>query len=847
MAAERNRRHILVLRLPKTERYKPFPRGGEDKLPRPSNPIGHAEVLGATLRAASAAGDQRRAEQSIEVQGAKPGLYIQFDSQPGFELNHLSLGNKAKQIELVAVRDIEIKEGSDRGKRLQQATVFVPEGRLGHFFDRLNEYAYGQRTKKGRRRHQDMLERIRDLRLATLQSLWTDPADEFPADSQLIWWEVWLRRQDDTEVERLTELAEASGFRIEERRLAFDNRTVSLVQATPDQLAASVAVLSDLAEVRRAKETASFFSNLLTVDQADWLRELRERSTEAPSDAPAVCVLDTGVNRQHPLLEPSLAEEDCHSVRPEWGSHDDGGGPTMQGHGTEMAGLALWGDLTPVLETDAPVELRHGLESVKILPPSGQNPPELYGAITAEATARPESQAPQRRRCFSMAVTSTDHRDRGLPSSWSAAVDALAAGRVFDPSVQGLIYLDDAERRFHRLFVISAGNVSRLERDHLVWSDTEAVHDPAQAWNALVVGATTQKTRIAGPTFEGFSPVAKSGELSPYSTTSVTFASRWPIKPDVVFEGGNTAYDGAGDVTDGVDDLSLLTTYYRPTEQLFVTSWATSAASAQVARMAAQISAEYPDYWPETIRALIVHSAEWTRAMRAHFGEVDSKRKREGLIRRYGFGVPDLQRALRSGQDALTLVVQSQMRPFSNRQMQEMQLHALPWPADALAELGSSEVRLRVTLSYFVEPNPGRRGWKRRHRYASHGFRFDVKKPTESVDEFRKRLNRQALDDGEKKMGSGDSSGWFLGERTREKGSLHSDIWQGTAADLAERGVLGIVPTGGWWKEKPQLDRSASGARYALVVSIESEETEVDLWTPVAAEVGVATDIAVEI
>lgn len=26
-------------------------------------------------------------------------------------------------------------------------------------------------------------------------------------------------------------------------------------------------------------------------------------------------------------------------------------------------------------------------------------------------------------------------------------------------------------------------------------------------------------------------------------------------------------------------------------------------------------TAEYPEFWPETIRALIVHSAEWTNAM----------------------------------------------------------------------------------------------------------------------------------------------------------------------------------------------------------------------------------------
>ena len=31
-------------------------------------------------------------------------------------------------------------------------------------------------------------------------------------------------------------------------------------------------------------------------------------------------------------------------------------------------------------------------------------------------------------------------------------------------------------------------------------------------------------------------------------------------------------------------------------------------------------------------------------------------------------------------------------------------MFALPWPNDVLADLGETEVQLRVTLSYFVEP-----------------------------------------------------------------------------------------------------------------------------------------------
>jgi hypothetical protein len=337
--------------------------------------------------------------------------------------------------------------------------------------------------------------------------------------------------------------------------------------------------------------------------------------------------------------------------------------------------------------------------------------------------------------------------------------------------------------------------------------------------------------------------VAATGELSPWSTSGVAFAEPWPVKPDVVMEGGNVLMDEQG-VAHFSFDLCLLSTHFRPASKPFVSSWATSAATAQASRLAAVVSAEYPSLWPETIRALVVHSAEWTPAMLAHFRGAKGKRARSKLVRRYGFGVPNLERAQRSANDALTLIVQDSIRPFDDGRMGEMHTFELPWPTEVLASLGPSTVRLRITLSYFIEPNPGNRGWKKRHRYASHGLRFEVKGPTELLEAFRKRLNQRALDEDEAKPSKGgDTDGWCLGEQARHHGSIHSDILEISAAQLAERGVIGIYPVSGWWKDQPKRDRSDRGARYALVVSIETPGVESDIWTPVAQQVGVPIEV----
>jgi hypothetical protein len=42
----------------------------------------------------------------------------------------------------------------------------------------------------------------------------------------------------------------------------------------------------------------------------------------------------------------------------------------------------------------------------------------------------------------------------------------------------------------------------------------------------------------------------------------------------------------------------------------------------------------------------------------------------------------------------------------------------------------------------------------------------------------------------------------------------------------------------GWWREKTDQEHWRRHARYALVVTIRSPETTVDLYTPVAAMVG---------
>lgn len=848
--APRDRLHIIVQRPASAEPYRRPPRAITGRpLPSPDDRRAHASQLSGGLSAAEDEAHDRRQQRDVEVEGAIDGIYLVFESFPGIDLavEKFDPRRGKRHPELMSVREVVVD-----GEPVERATVFVPDGTLGYFLGRLEQYA--NTADRERPRNRDLVDRIRSVGIASLSELWTDPPEEFPTAEELQWWELWLRRRDGKEVDRLKAFAAADALDVGRHTLGFADRTVALVRATATQLAAALDVLDDLAELRRPREPAELLAGEPAAEQAEWVQELAGRTRPASDDAPAACVVDTGVHQPHPLLESSLDPDDCHACDPAWNAGDH------HGHGTEMAGLALYGDVGEAVRSGHEVRLRHKLESVKLLPPgSGTNPPELWGAITATAASLVEIQRPSRRRAFSMAVSAaweTPADDPGAavafgqPTSWSAAVDALAAGLSIDVSDDGLVFLDESEESARRLFLIAAGNVETLEDDHLTRSDLEPVEDPGQAWNALTIGAHTEKGSLDGASadYDGWTCLAEGGELSPFSRTSVSFDPTWPVKPDVVFEGGNVARSPDGSGYDTPDVLQLLTTKapLRDPRLLTVTR-ETSAATAQGAHVAALILADYPTLWPETVRALIVHSAEWTPAMQLRFGGASTRSARVALHRRYGMGVSDATRALRSAADALTLVVQDVIHPFDGEgRMREMHLHDLPWPTDVLEELGSARVRLRITLSYFIEPNPGRRGWRQRYRYASHGLRFDVRRATESTVDFRKRINQLALAEEERRPRSdSDASEWFFGPDQRTKGSLHTDIWTGTAADLAHRGFVAIFPVTGWWKERKERDHSERGARYSLVVSIETPEQDVDIWTPVAQEVGIPIEVEI--
>jgi hypothetical protein len=781
----------------------------------------HAQSLLVSLGTAILDAQLRlEAREASNFEGER-GFYLQFDIPVEHRDALDGLAQPRKGIEIVAVQPV------DGGSEVVRSTVFVPEQAADHFIKKVEQYR-DEESRGGQPKNQKLVASIDDVRLGDARAIFTDDMALFPTPQQQAWWEVWIRE------DRLSNFLRAAAHLeivVKEHALEFVERTVVLALATPEQLQILIESSDAVAELRIAKDMPSFFLEMGPREAADWARDLADRIQISGPNAPAVCVLDSGATRAHPVLVASLDPTDQHTYDLTWGVSDSS---YWNGHGTAMCGVALLGDVQTALMQAGPIHLGHRLETVKILPPREQNDPALYGIIVAESIAKVERHMPLRRRVYCMAVSSDIGLSRGRPSAWSAAIDEICYGGGTP-----------------RLMVTAAGNLREeiLAEEYPAANDLAEVENPSQAWNALVVGAYTDKITITHDDYFDWIALAPAGELSPASRTSTVWDKQWPIRPDVVFEGGNFGHDGVNPAS-AIDDLQSLTTHYRPQNRLFQTFGDTSGATALCANMAARIMAARPELLPETVRGLIVHSAEWTPAMRARFDQANFNSKR-ALLRRYGWGVPNVERALLSTATDATLMVEDTLKPFRIEgtliKSRHMNLHRLPWPRDELLSLVDHDVELRVTLSYFVEPNPGERGWNKRHKYASHGLRFAVKRALEQPGEFQRRINRAAEieEQGQARVADqGGGDGWVVGT-LRDRGSIHSDIWRGTAADLATRDAIAVYPVGGWWKEKrDQENRWDRTVRYALLVSIRAAGADTDIYTPIATQIGVAVPAA---
>lgn len=797
----------------------------------------HAETLIEQLGAALGALPAPGADDRIAIDGLKRGVLVEVET--------MLPTPQAKATKIPALdfplQEIAVLRSEREDDRTERAVVFVPDDARQFLSNRIESYG---REDLGNQKRPDVekFEVLEHIRTATASSLVVGQADIQSDDP--IWWELWLRRPDAVVVAVEAAMG-AANLEVHPDRLTFPDTVILFAHAAATQLLPLVGRLNGaISEIRAANRNIETFleHGENGLGQHAWVEDYVARVTPPPADAPVICVIDTGIAAAHPLVAPALAG--AWTVNAAWGADDHAAGG---GHGTGMAGLVLHGDLVGPLADQRVVALGHQVESVKFLPPAGfpATEPARYGFVTQAAVSVAEIERAGAARSFCLA-TSTQETGSDAPSSWSGALDQICAG-----SMSGERQVDVAAKDHpKRLMLVATGNVSGGQKADV--TRHHSLEDPAQSWNALSIGGYTTKIDLS-PTEPGLTPLVGANEKSPFSRGSqVLPPDLTPIKPEVMFEAGNMMVD-ATDYCGINPVVSLITTGSDLIIEPLVPFCATSAATGVAGNFVGQLQSALPNLWPETYRALTVHSAEWPQPIRSKFigkgrsWRSISKGAKQAILRDVGFGVPDLERAIASASNDVTLLAEAEIQPFvrtlDNRAVfNEAHFYKLPWPRDALEALENFPVIMKVTLSYFIEPNLSGRAGTRPDTYRSFGLRFALKKRRETTHQFRQRLSR--TDEKVEKAG-GETDYWLVGTQAVQAGSLHCDLWRGPAIDLAAHDEIAIFPVGGWWKSHTGQGRINDKARYSLAISISARDQDVNLYSEIMTEI--ETRIAAEV
>ena len=511
-------------------------------------------------------------------------------------------------------------------------TVFIEKKNKDWLSKKADEYATKD-TKRGNASNEKLIAPIEEITLSDIHSLYesSESFDELAKNEDLLF-ELWINKRDDYSIEDISNTLDILGIECNiGKRLQFTDVDVFLIETTKNVLESLPYHLGYIEGIRRYRQP-SILTETHEINR-EWNDLISDDiNFNITDDSVCIGILDTGVNNFHKLLSPVLPDSRMGSAISVQDNIDN------SFHGTDMAGLALLGDLTDLAyQRGGASDIEHSLASVKIYENGHKTQSDFYGAVIEDAIEQAQTMGAT---LNCMAITDDVSLD-GHPTSSSAALDES-------------IYHGG---RCDRLVMVSVGNIQPAEvdeTDYLKSCRANAILSPSQAWNALSIGAFTKKTIISnGPEHR---PLAAPGAISPVSRTTDCW-SNGRIKPEIVMEGGNLAlHKMLGIVTN--EDLSLITTSQDLQNPLEAFN-ATSAATALASRLAAKIKTANPTLNMLSVRALIVHSAEWTPEM-TRIG------RPKDIMPLCGYGVPNEDIALFSNEKCAIFVFENEIVPFVN-------------------------------------------------------------------------------------------------------------------------------------------------------------------------------------
>lgn len=543
----------------------------------------------------------------------------------------------------------------------------------------------------------------------------------------------------------------------------------------------------DVRQVDLPPRTGVDFSQL-NVDVNTLPLELNELSEEAS----LICILDSGINTNHVLLRGAIG--DAQSFISGEDESD------LNGHGTAVAGVALFGDLEERIESnDWTRELR--ILSGKVLSKNEYGEP-IFDAKTIETTL----------------IEAISY----FYTEYGCKIYNLSIGNLNAPynhkHISGIaVTLDELSRKLDILIVVSSGNYSGSEvinnwRDdypHYLINSDNALIDPAPAVNVLTIGSfakytlTYNERRYQGQGEINELHVANEGQISPFSRSSQK--GKAAFKPDFLAHGGNFAISARqeGQAWNQISKyLGVITLNHQPQGKTLLSEFCgTSFSAPYITHLAGRLLNNYPEASANLLRALLANHAYLTPEIKATFQNKQSVRQVAG------YGIVDEESLFKSSEEHVVLISEEGIENDKH------QFFELPIP-DEYYRKGKAIRTITASLAY----SPSVRTTRLEYLATKIKFHLVNADSLDAVVDAFDNNNKKKVDS----IGECDGTRRDITQDDRSRGTLQSSRWKFNKFQKSRKLFVVVTRQDQPWAS----DQVKEIENYALVISITDRENE---------------------
>ena len=592
--------------------------------------------------------------------------------------------------------------------------------------------------------------------------------------------EIW--RMDDSSlnkfVDGLTDLVEENHGEVSDR-LVTDNFCVIRVKTDQDLLGKIIG-MREIAHVNRPPRIS--IEQHLTAD----IERLSVKGPP-PSGKPGILIIDSGI-RNHPLLQDAIADRialpTTHGKIKEDRDIDD------VGHGTQVAGIALYGDIDQCIKSST-FDPQLWLYSAKVMFRNSDGHAEFDEKDLLEHQ-------------FKDAVEKT------ITKHENCKVINISLGNSARKMYEGqrqfrLASLIDEMSFKHPdiLFTIAAGNNMDDVQDHesypsylLENSLRVKIIDPATSAHALTVGSIFVFSSNNSASLDFPSPFTRVGP-----------GLNGMIKPELVEYGGGYS-----------PDLITINPNWNSEGRLFTLDRGTSLSSPKIAHYLTRIKDAHPSASRNLVKALLLSSASVPEERPEPLNKIRLCGRNEdvqNILNIYGYGKPALDNALYSESNRVLLTYDGKI------QINKVHFFPIHLPSEFLNEKGRKSIE--VTLAFDPPINSNRAD------YLGTAMEFHIFKDLPIADIQKSYSKTQIQEEGEEIVPEAlrkKEIKLVPGVNIRKKGTHQKAVkeWVGQPRFKASEPLVLAVVCQKKWYEEEDYEQS-----YAVIATFKHEQ-QIDLY-----------------